>query len=482
MPEYGLTPTGINIKRLDVILDEMHSTLTEKLGINTRRNPKSYLNVFLTDIADSIAELWEFGEGVYHAMYPFSAENTSLDHSAEFGGIMREGNQKSYYQIYCECSDGTTIPKGTIIKSDTNPEIRFTASADTVVSRSAFSSAIVRVVTVAPDKIFTIAVDGLLYSVSSNASSTAESITEALAALIPPTTLTVSVGGGALTLSVLDIKKPSVMTLSETLTTQSVTGIVLFESEDYGDISLPDGAINQLVSTIPGLLTVQNLGGYIAGRLRETDVELRKSYVDKIFARSSRMTESIKSAILDNIQGVETCAVFENQYDFPDADGRPPHSVEVVADGGSDIEIAQQILNTKAGGIQTFGDVLVTLIGEFGEQIPIRFNRPQYLFIWFKVIVSIGTSLPPDYVDVIKKTIIEQVNSSEVGRQVVPQKLIGKIYEALPDIEYMQIPVFYTADGTEQPDEYRDVIVPVSVRQRPYTEATRIEVVLSGSP
>ena len=30
--EYGLTPQGPNIKRLDVILDELHTELSEKWG------------------------------------------------------------------------------------------------------------------------------------------------------------------------------------------------------------------------------------------------------------------------------------------------------------------------------------------------------------------------------------------------------------------------------------------------------------------
>ena len=40
MAEYGLTPKGPNIKRLDVILDEMHGALSQKLGVNTRQNPR----------------------------------------------------------------------------------------------------------------------------------------------------------------------------------------------------------------------------------------------------------------------------------------------------------------------------------------------------------------------------------------------------------------------------------------------------------
>ena len=62
MADYGLTPQGPNIKRLDVILEEMHSGLSEKWGVNTRQNPESLLNHLLTNVADAIADLWEFGE------------------------------------------------------------------------------------------------------------------------------------------------------------------------------------------------------------------------------------------------------------------------------------------------------------------------------------------------------------------------------------------------------------------------------------
>jgi uncharacterized phage protein gp47/JayE len=464
-----------------VLLDEFHSRVSEKLGINTRQNPHSYFNVLFTAILDAIAELWELGEENYHAMYPFSAEDISLDHAVEYGGIMREGNQKTYYPIYCECEDGITAPKSTIVKSDTNSELRFFASANTLVSRAAFNRVTVRIVTVEPNKIYSVAVDGNLYSVTSDATSTPATIMQGIAALILPTTLQTVVDGGDLKITVLDIKKPSSLVLSENLTTSSVTGIVIFESEEYGEVSLPDGAINQIVTALPGLMSVENFGGYIAGRLRETDAELRKSYADKIFLRSIRMTESIRSAILQSVQGAENVAVFENRYDFPDADGRPPHSVEVICDGGDDLAIAKQILNTKAGGIQTFGNVQVQVPGEYGETITIRFNRPQYLYVWFKVIVTMGANLPADYVEIIKNSIVKQIYALEKASAIAPQKLIGDIYRALPNIEFLQIPVFFTVDGAASPDAYHDVVVPVGVRQRAVTDAARIEVVLNGA-
>ena len=121
MSEYGVTPKGVVIKRFDTILNELHDDLSAGWRINTRLNPKSFLNVELTSYADKLAELWEFGEQVYHSMYPFSAEDSSLDNAVQFGGISREDARPTFYPIHCECVDGTAIPANTTIRSNTNP-------------------------------------------------------------------------------------------------------------------------------------------------------------------------------------------------------------------------------------------------------------------------------------------------------------------------------------------------------------------------
>ena len=103
--------------------------------------------------------------------------------------------------------------------------------------------------------------------------------------------------------------------------------------------------------------------------------------------------------------------------------GRPPHSIEVVVDGGDETEIAKQILNKKAGGISTFGSVEKTLPGLYGEEITIRFNRPTYVKVWFRVGVTLSksTNQPTNYVELIKEQILEKMNALEAGRDVIPQ-------------------------------------------------------------
>ena len=108
MSDYGVTEKGFVIKRLDVILDEIHSDLTEKFKFNTRQDPQSFLNVLVTTFGGKISELWEVAQNSYYAKYPSTAEGASLDYAVQYGGIKREKNSYSYYKLHCKGEDGTT--------------------------------------------------------------------------------------------------------------------------------------------------------------------------------------------------------------------------------------------------------------------------------------------------------------------------------------------------------------------------------------
>jgi uncharacterized phage protein gp47/JayE len=273
-----------------------------------------------------------------------------------------------------------------------------------------------------------------------------------------------------------------VLTLGGNLTTASVTGIVSFASEVNGDIGLPNGVITQIVTAVPGLISVTNLCPHIAGRLLETDAELRKSYIDKIFIRSNRMLESIKSALLRNVQGIARVACYQNDRNFVDAWGRWPHCVEVVVEGGNDYEIALQIWDKKADGIITFGNTEVVIPGDEGEPVTIRFNRPVYVYVWFRIAITMsGTRpLPVNYVDEIKRIVLANMSKQEPGAPIIVQTFLSDIYTNIPGIAHIEIPTFYTEDAAAHPDDYQDREIPITPRQRAVTDVTRIEVVLSG--
>ena len=468
MAKYGLTPQGPNPKRLDVILEDMHSKMTDRLGVNTRQNPQSLLNHILTNVADEIAELWEFGVDVYHSQYTSSATGVSLDYAAQFGGSTREMAAKSYYSILCTGLDGTTIPAGTVIASDTNPATSLTTTVDAAITRSAFNKATVVLASPAATTALGVALNGNLYTITPDPKQSTSEALEALGTAINDT----------IVIEAVDETSANTLVLSENLTTASVGSIVTFETVDAGNIFIPNGVITKIVKAVPGLTAVSNVGSYVAGRLAESDVEFRRSYADKIYNRSSAMLESIKSAILKNVQGVVSVAPYENCTNEVDSAGRWPHSIEVVVEGGDATEIAQQILNTKAGGINTFGSVETTLHGVYGEDIVVRFNRPTYVKVWFKVGITLSpnTNPPTNYVELVKEQILEKMSVLGAGENVIPQKFNLQV----SGIDYIDVWLFATPNDGDMPTGYTQRSVSISARERAVTDENRIEVVMDG--
>ena len=487
MPEYGITETGLRIKRFDTILSEINAFQTEGFGVQVGANTRSFLNTLNTSVADKIAELWELGADIYHNLSPMSAEGAALDNAVQFGGNSREKARSTYYPIHCECTEGITLDEETLIESDTNPAIKFLSAEERTISRSSFNKAKVKVVSTQPGEAYTVALNGTLYSYTCKAQDGPEAILGGLRDLIladeaEAFTASVDSENVLLIIEAADVESENSMLLTDNLTTESVTAIISFASEEPGEVSLPNGAINKIVTASTGFLSCTNLCGYVAGRLLETDVELRQSYVDKIFSRSSRMTDSIRSAILANCAGVTAAQVYENRTNETDSEGRPPHSVEAVVDGGSNSDIAEQILATVSAGITTYGSVSVDVPGEDDDMIEVCFNRPTYIYCWFKVTLTISKAslVPANYAELVETAIVDAMSQVENGEDVVPQQqFLPAIYEQVPGISYIDVSIYTTASASEgQPSSYPLRSVEITNRQRAMTSSTRIEVAL----
>lgn len=483
MAEYGLTSKGPNIKRLDVILDEMHTDLSEKLGVNTRQNPQSFINHLLTNIADKCAELWEFGEDVYHSFYPSTAEGTSLDNAAQFGGITRETSAKSYYPIHCKGIDGTRLASGTMIASKTNPKTYLSLTEEKLLTRSSFNKASIKIVSAETGVRYTVSINANAYSFTSS-SDDAVQILKGLAEVISEQgyTITVDEENEILLLEADEITATNTLILSENLTTETVTSIITFGTVETGNILIPENAITEIVKADAGLLEVVNLCGYVAGNDEESDTEFRKSYADKIFNRSSMMLESIRSAILNNVQGAVSVAPYENDTNETDEYGRPPHTIEIVVEGGDPIEIAQEILNYKAAGIGTYGDTSITLVGLYGEDIPVRFSRPTTKYIWFRLGITLrkNEELPANYADLLKEVVIRNIDQLDAGEDVIPQEFMSELYESCSGIGYIDIGLYASDNANASPNGYPVRSVEIYEKQRAFTSADMIEVEIDG--
>lgn len=493
MSEYGVTPTGFVKKRLDKIIKETQDYLTDAWGFDVSLNPQSALNVLITNQADRLAQLWEVAEQVYYSHYPSTAEGVSLDNAGQLAGLIREEDQRTKYLVLCIGADGTVLPKdSTIIASKTTPKVLFNLQNDGTISRLSFNKAVIKVVGVTPRETYTVTINGISYSYLAGDTDVetdvinglTDAITGGMTTVKQDHTFTVTAQDNLLLISCDTETASNKLDLTDNLTTEIVASLILWQSCEYGKFVLPEKTITEIVTTVTGFEECYNVSIPLYGRLRETDIEFRQSYLKKIASRSSSMLESITSAILENVDEVISATAYENTEDATDVEGRPPHSIEVVVDGGKEAEIASVILNTKSAGIGTHGQISVGVPTSYGDIVTVKFNRPEPVYVWYKVVLTRNQSqlLPPNYVELVKLAINECMSSLKAGDNVITQDYIPHIKSLCTGLAYVDISIATTArEDAPKPSSYTDKNLFVTSRQKALYDAERIEVTLSGS-
>lgn len=479
--EYGVTEKGFVMKRFDVILREVQEDLSGSLGFDVSQNPQSLLNAaIVVPFCDKLAALWEVSQESYYAKYPSTAEGVNLDNACQYSNVFRQGNKHSEYIIHCTAKDGTLVPEGSLISSVTNPVVQLKCVQDSYTSREACNAICIKPVVVS-EGTYTIELNGKLYSYKAKSTDKAINIINGLKNAFVVSGYEVSADTEKSEITITDtlVSRSNNFSLTSNLTTEYVTCCVHYYTVEYGDIECPYGSITELTSNVTGLVSVTNKIDPIPGRRQQSDILLRQAYIRKSYGTSSTMTESIEAYILENVDGIKDVRCYENPYNVEDELGRPPHSIEVIADGGKEESIAQAILAKKSGGIETCGDITVDVLGEYGDNIPIKFRRPENVYAWILVeITPDGTNIDPDYISVVQEYICTKSESITIGNSLMSQTYISGIYEALNGVAYCKIHVASSSTPEDKPATFGEGNITATQRQVISVDASRIEVKL----
>ena len=490
MAEYGVTDQGFVLKRLDVIMDEIHSDLSRSIedggfGVDTRLIGTSFLNTLITTFAGQIADLWETAQDSYYAKYPATATGVNLDNAVQYGGIRRSPDRKTVYPLHCTGDDGATVREGAQVATNTLPEIRLSATDEFQITRSNCNEVTVIVAAIQQNAVYSVTINGERYSYQ-NTDGDGAAIIAGLKSVIHNADYDVTIENDEFLIIKDNTKaRSNALILTENLTVSQVTVIANFSTEEYGRIVLPHGIVNKMVNNITGFTSVTNLLDPVYGKKQETDIELRQSYLAKSALRSNTMLESITAELLNNVSNVESASGYENDTDYTDARGLPPHSIEIIVDGGSEYDIAQAILRRKAGGIQTYGSVSVDVPGVYGGSVPVHFNRPEYLYAWLKVTLHGDASrMPVNYSALTIQSLSEDGAKFVAGTDMLIQLLNEGIYNAVAGLTFVEILSAYSSSKSYVPsaEDYRQQNIMVTTRQKILLSDTRIEVSFVADP
>lgn len=196
------------------------------------------------------------------------------------------------------------------------------------------------------------------------------------------------------------------------------------------DYNADAGTVKEIVNPLDGVSSCTNASAMTGGRWRESDEEFRDRYYKSVDFAGGVNADAIAGEILQNVEGVYSAICYENDTDEVDALGLPPHSLEVVAYGGLDEEVAKAIFRRKAGGIQTYGGKTIPVVALNGQSYDIHFSRPATVPIYIKVYdLETDTNFPWDGESRIKAALISFIGGDVQGGLPIGTDVL---YMALP--------------------------------------------------
>lgn len=198
-------------------------------------------------------------------------------------------------------------------------------------------------------------------------------------------------------------------------------------AELIGNVTADANTINKIFTPTLGWQTVNNIASATPGAPVETDAELRIRQQQSVADPSLTVFEGTIGGV-ENLTGVEKVRGYENDTGTTDGNGLPPHSIAVVVLGGTDNDIANEIMLHKTPGTQTDGTTAVDVLDNHGMPLTIRFYRPTIATVQATITISVNIFWSPDYITLIQDAVAAVINSNPIGKDILITKLYAPAY------------------------------------------------------
>lgn len=223
--------------------------------------------------------------------------------------------------------------------------------------------------------------------------------------------------------------------------------VICTELGTIGNVEL--GTITKITNPSVDVDSVTDIEVIAIGEAAESDYKLRKRWLQAIGGGGSGTAASIRSEIY-RIQNVESVTVIENDSDYTDSQGRPPHSFEayVFAPLVGDTEIAKAIFRKKPIGIKSYGNAAAAFLDDYDIEQTVNFTRSTEIEIRVNVEIRVNN----DFEGVVgKEKIAERISDYVMnlgnGEDVYRTKFYSFVHSVAGVVEVPSITI--SADGGE---------------------------------
>jgi len=421
----GLDATGFVIKTLSEILEEIEDDERATMSASLSLLADSFLGQLNGIFSDKLRELWEVAQEVHNSFDPDNASGEALDNLAAITGVTRLAATESTVTLTATGTPATLLSAGRVVSVSGTGDRFTTLAAGTITAESAWT------ITTAYALDDRVTNSGNVYvCVTAGTSAGAGGPSGTGTGIADGTVVWDFVGAG----------------------TGSVD--IAAEAEETGPIAAPTYTLTEIETPVAGWDSANNLADATPGTNQETDSELRIRREASLAASGTGTLPSIRSAVL-LVSGVTDISAFENTTDVTDGEGRPPHSFQIVADGGDDTEIAQAIFDTKPAGIASYGATTIAITDADGVSHDINFDRPSDIDIYVDYDITIDAALYPG--DAAFKQAIVDAAESALG---IGDDVIAKVIEcAALDVDGVLDITVFGIDTTPAPVATANIVI-----------------------
>ena len=236
--------------------------------------------------------------------------------------------------------------------------------------------------------------------------------------------------------------------------------IVSAVCETAGAISAETGAISTISGgATAGWISATNPSPALPGQPVETDSQVRGRQAFSVAQPSLTRLQSALATIAQ-VPGVTRIntgsptpgsqgSSIENPTGAADVWGNPPHSLSMVVEGGTDLDVATAIFSKRGIGPYMNGTTSVPVTDPTnGEVTTVSFSRPTYVPIYVSMTVHGLTGYTTAVLALIQQAIVSYLNSLQIGETLTYSSLYAVAQSVMPSLLIPQFSVRSLATGT----------------------------------
>ena len=464
--QYGLTNSGLNIPSFGTVKSEIESSIVAQIGAVDFEVP-SILGVITSIAAERELTIWEQVKNIYDSFFIDTATGLSLDYVVASNLLTRL--QPTYTKAICQLSGSnfTNVPAGSqVLLANTNTI--FTIDGQVTINNDNCFSITLAVKDITQTT-YTITINNSPIVYVKQEDDNAITILTALETMINEGTYNISADliSDVLTLTTIVATTSFSCYLSTAMEVGWVTTNALFICNDLGSIAAPSHTLTSIQTPIQGWISVDNVTAGLTGRNLESDIELRQRQQNSLNIAGAATDPAIRSRLLQ-VTGVTAVQVISD---------RIAHTINAIVLGGENLDVATMLQLVRPAGIKLIGNTEVSVTDPTGTYV-INFTRPQNVYIFVQIALTVNADFIPDSTTTISNKIINYVNALGVNSNVVYQALFSAIY-SVPGVTRANLLIGGSLDQ-ESPPVLSDANINIDASQMPFTNSTFITITTSS--